>query len=160
MTEMIHLKSDAFSFCNFLVITVLVNIVATEACFFFTTLTKNASRASMLATAYFVHAMLFGGLFFSGWGGSKYHDEMQKVSYSSFFNFAWQSLMINEFSDRIFLFNPRDTGANLYKPGSVFLKNLSVEPDHFTLYICCLIGTAVFFFFAGFLKLALTTVKR
>jgi ABC-type multidrug transport system ATPase subunit len=160
---LVGLRNDAFAFATFTFGIVLVNVVATAACFAASSISESLSNANLLAVIYFVFSTLFGGLFFSGTGGAQLTKWVSYVKYGSFFYYGFNILMTNELAGSYYVFNAKGTGNSADGPGlsgQTFLANLSLNPDEFSLDIYVLCGMFVLFFFVGFVSLATRPRQR
>jgi ABC-type multidrug transport system permease subunit len=150
--RLIGLQPSANNFLTFLVILVLVNVVATAACFFISTFSAHAGRAALIAIAYFVFCMLFAGLFVNSSHGSSTTGLLSRIRYLSFFHYGFDALMINEFpTEQVLNFNP--TGASVQISGLSLITSLAIDQDDFTYDIFALMAMAVTFYSLGFIVL-------
>jgi len=142
---MIGLRADPIRYVTFLVLVILVNMVSTSACFVICSLTSSAPRATLSIVIYFVFSMLYGGLFINNNETWNIFNFIRRARYASFFHYGFTALMINEFEDVPFTFNPPDNGGEVIVTGQSFIRNLSIEEDSFTLDIGVLGGMVVLF---------------
>jgi hypothetical protein len=89
--------SIAQSYCFLLRVT-----QATSFCFFISALTRSIGQANLAASLFFIYCMVYGGLLLNNDKGSS----LITLQYGSFFHYAWEALMINEFSGLVLIFDP------------------------------------------------------
>jgi len=158
---MVGLQSDPSRFMTFMVILVLTNVVVSCACFFFASFCPDTPTANLVAVLYIVFSMLFGGLFFNPSQGSGSTAYAGYFRYGSFFHYAYDALMINEFTDMNFTFNlDEDDEGTISYTGDFVLSLLAIDNDNFVFDVTSLISMAVFFFLAGFILLSMRSLAK
>jgi len=127
---MIGLQSDPLRFVTFLVILVLVNVVATSACFAISAAFSSPAKANLVAVIFFVFSMLFGGLFINFQITGSTMRVIASFRFVSFFHYGFNAFMVNEFTDLTLLWTPIN-GDSFEMNGGLFLQNLAIDTDNF-----------------------------
>jgi len=120
---MMGLHNDMLRFGLFLLILILVNVVATAACFLISAAVHNIGHANLIASLFFIFSMLFGGLFLNNNTSSGRFTVLQ---YLSFIHYGYEALMVNEFKDLPLTFNPSGFTPTQIT-GQIWLDNFAMN---------------------------------
>jgi len=123
---MMGLNEDFVRFALFLLILILVNIVATAACFVISAAVNTIGQANLIASLYFIFCMLFGGLFLN----NKTSSWSTYLQYLSFIHYGYEALMVNEFQGLDLTFNPSGFSPTRIN-GQDVLNNYSMNSNMF-----------------------------
>eukprot|EP01119_Soliformovum_irregulare_P020712 TRINITY_DN675_c0_g1_i1.p1 TRINITY_DN675_c0_g1~~TRINITY_DN675_c0_g1_i1.p1 ORF type:complete len:842 (+),score=177.45 TRINITY_DN675_c0_g1_i1:111-2636(+) len=126
---MVGLRPDFVAYGWFLVTVVLVSIVAGSLSLVISSVTPSLSLGNLVAILMLLFFLLFGGFLVNKQSMPQGVGWLKQLS---FFNFAFEVMMVNELYGGQINFNP--TGYNI-KPvwvdGMVFLKQFDMDPDRF-----------------------------
>ena len=95
--------------------------------------------------------MMFGGLFLSNDSQGAISD----IKYLSFFHYAYEALMVNEFTGLALIFNPKDVG-DFEIDGRTVLYNYGMYYENLEVDIYALVYFLVLFTALGYVLLAFT----
>lgn len=151
---MIGFRLDAEAFALFIVIVVLTNCTTTAMCFAASAAFPSVGSANLIASLIFVFSMLFGGLLLN----NRTNGYLVDLKWTSFFHYAFESLMVNEFHTLQNLqFDP--FGLTVQISGDDILVNFGLDPDWLSADIGILAAFMFSFMFLGYLLL-LPCVRR
>ncbi len=147
---MVGLKSGFYHYAWFIVIITLVNCVSSLICIALSSLSSNMGLVSVLFIYGQLFGTLFGGLFINNHSSSVYTSW---IHYGSFWNYALEALLINEFHDTEVLINPKGLpGLNITVYGDFYLSQFGMDATHVVRDIGILFGiTAVLLALSGVL---------
>jgi len=124
---MMNLHNGLSHFLTFLSVMVLLSVVAVSLCFAISTLAPSVSFANLLAIISMLFNMLFGGFLINKATLPIFINWLQ---YTSFLNYAFEILCVNEFIGVTVNFNP--VGYPIPPTpidGSVFLVQFDMSPE-------------------------------
>lgn len=143
-------------FFYFQLTSVLVTMTAGSICLAISSVVPSIGMGNLLAILILMFSMLFGGFFLSK---SEMPAFVDWIKYTSFFNYGYEVLMVNELKGEDFSFNPKN-----YKPilvsGDEFLQQFDMNPDRFYLDIGVLCGMIVLFLTISYLLLRFAIQER
>ncbi|KAL5039223.1 hypothetical protein BDV3_002607 [Batrachochytrium dendrobatidis] len=120
--HMIGLRPDTFLLLRFLLVLVLFNLTAAAACLAISIIFKDVAVASLIATLVMLFEMLFGGLLLNKSSIPPAFQWMQRIS---FFNYAFEALVVNEVNGLSLL--EEKFGLKIDVPGSVILQAFGLD---------------------------------
>jgi ATP-binding cassette, subfamily G (WHITE), member 2 len=91
---MIGLAAELPRFAIFVITVVLLNVVASAACFLIGSITHSAGQANLVAVCFFVFCTIFGGLFLNE-DGSALGPTVAYLKFASFFHYAYDVITNN-----------------------------------------------------------------
>jgi energy-coupling factor transporter ATP-binding protein EcfA2 len=153
---MVGLDPPAYKFLRFLLVLVLVNATATAVCFAVAAASRSVGEANLAASLFFIFSMLFGGLLLSN---NQNSNRMVALRWASFFHYAYESLMANEFEDTQYLFNPRGIQPQNVN-GDVVVQFYGLNPALVVADIYALLGFFLAFAALAFFFLARTRYQK
>lgn len=148
---MIGLQEDEDRLMWFLFVLVLVNVVATAACFVVSALSESVAQGTFIAVIFFIFCMMFGGLFLS----NESDGPLTALRYGSFYFYAYEALMVNEFVGLELIFNPKDVDPFAIT-GVVILNNYGMSTARFYCDVYGLCGFFVVFLYLSLIFLCFT----
>lgn len=148
---MIGLNPGAGHFLWLLLTLVLVCIVAASLCMVISAGTPSLSVGNLIAILLMLFFLLFGGFLVN-------KDTMPSIvkwfKWVSFFNYAFEILMVNELLGETLIFEPKGYDIKpVYVVGDVYLKQFDMDPARFKLDFIVLAAMAVFYLGIGYLLL-------
>jgi len=145
--KMIGLHPGYLRFALFESTLVLASLVAASLCLAISAATPSLSLGNLIAILIMLFFMLFGGFlvnktsmpWFISW-----------IKWSSFLNYAFELLMVNEFENSTVIFDPAAYNYTLAVDGSVILKQFDMEAGRMFLDFGVLAGMAVIYLFGAY----------
>jgi len=153
---LVGLQDDAGALVAFLGVLLLAHLVATSFCLAVSALSPNTQQANFVAVLYFIFCLVFGGLLI---GADPSENPGTVVRYLSFFYYAFQSLMVTEFSGLTLIFHPKGFISTTIS-GDVILDNYGLKDDKQSRDVGLLVVFLVIFLLVGFLAAYLSVPTR
>lgn len=124
---MIQLHHGAQHFFVLISVLILLSVVAVSLCFAISMIAPSVSFANLLAIIFMLFNMLFGGFLINKSSLPKFINWMK---YTSFLNYAFEILTVNEFVGVTVYFNPVDIPVPpTVLDGTVFLEQFDMVPS-------------------------------
>ncbi|KAI3653144.1 hypothetical protein MP228_002569 [Amoeboaphelidium protococcarum] len=153
---MIGLTPAAYTFCKFLLVLVLFNLTAAGICLVIAVLCGNhLSLANLIAVMWMLFSMLFGGFLLNK---DNIHPAFQWLPYLSFYNFAFEALIVNELID--ISLSDKQVGIPIQVPGTVILKTFGFNKDNFWPDVFSLVYMFIVFIVVAFIFLQLLVKEK
>lgn len=153
---MIGFNASINRFLYFQLTSVLVTMTAGSICLAISSVVPSIGLGNLLAILILMFSMLFGGFFLSK---SEMPLFVDWIKYTSFFNYGYEVLMVNELSGEDFSFNPKN-----YKPilvsGEEFLQQFDMDASRFTMDLMVLCAMIVCLLFLSYLLLRFAIKER
>lgn len=134
---MVGLNNGIYHFSWFIIIITLINCVSALICISISSFSSDMGFVSVIFIYIQLFGTLFGGLFMNNDGSSIYTSW---IHYGSFWYYALEALLINEFHDTEVLINPKGTSLKIPAYGDFYLNQFGMDSINFTRDILILLG--------------------
>jgi len=142
---MIGLRPGIYRILHLLSTLALTNMVSASLCMMVSSFTPTLAFGNLLTIIFFLFFMLFGGFLINKLSMPYFISWLQ---WSSFFNFAFEILMVNELDGLQVWFAPRGIDYRLRIDAAVFLQEFGMDPNR--MYFDMMVLGGMSFFFLSF----------
>lgn len=143
MYWMINLRPLVSHFLWFLLLMVLFNLISGAICLAIAAVAPSVAAANIIAISVILSSSLFGGFLLNKESLPSY---LNWIQYLSFWNYAFEALLVNEFDGMKIIINPKALkGYAVPGVGRFILDQFGMSPDRFYVNIVVMISVALFF---------------
>ncbi len=155
---MIGLSPWFYKFLIFTIIMILFNLVAGSVCIAIGSVVRSAAIGNVVAIVVFLIAALFSGYLAQK---NSIPVWLSWIKWISFWNYAFEGLMINEFYGLPVILNPEGFSVSYASDGNFYLQQLGMDFNRLFWDVIILAGWAIFYvILSGVLLIGCVREKR